>query len=93
MAPENGMIYCLLGDDGVATNGDTCIVTCNNRFTLSGDATRTCRIKRHKMNWSGKEARCVEGMHETLTITKQWFNQCKQNIMGYSCRFSRISTC
>ena len=86
MAPENGVVHCSLGDDGVATNGDTCIVTCNNRFTLSGDATRTCQIKRRKMNWSGGEARCVEGiMHETLTIIKQWFNWSEQNIMGCSC--------
>ena len=63
MAPENVMIDCSLGDDGVPTNGDTCTVTCNNRFTLRGDATRTCQIMRRRIRWRGDEARCVKGMH------------------------------
>ena len=62
MPPENGMIDCSLGDDGVPTNGDTCTVTCNDGFMLRGDATRTCQINRRRMDWSGDEARCVAGM-------------------------------
>ena len=66
MAPDNGMIDCSLGDDGAATNGDTCTVTCNDGFTLRGDATRTCRINRRGIRWLGDEARCVQGMHEVI---------------------------
>ena len=72
MAPENGMIDCSLGDDGAPTNGDTCTVTCNDGFTLRGDATRTCRITRRRIRWLGDEASCVQGMHETLTTTQQY---------------------
>ena len=64
MAPDNGMIDCSLGDDGVPTNGDTCTVTCNDGFMLVGDATRTCQISRRRMDWSGTEASCVPGMRE-----------------------------
>ncbi|XP_065905187.1 sushi, von Willebrand factor type A, EGF and pentraxin domain-containing protein 1-like [Dysidea avara] len=60
MAPENGMIDCSLGDDGAPTNGDTCTVTCNDGFTLRGDATRTCRITRRRIRWLGDEASCVQ---------------------------------
>ena len=69
MAPENGMIDCSLGDDGVPTDGDTCTVTCNDGFVLRGDATRTCRINRRGRNWSGNEARCEEGMQQTVSTT------------------------
>ena len=65
MSPDNGMIDCSLGDDGAATNGDTCTVTCNDGFTLRGDATRTCQITR-RIRWLGDEARCVQGMHEAI---------------------------
>ena len=63
MAPENGMIDCSLGDDGAPNIGDTCTVTCNDRFVLRGDATRTCQRNRQRgTHWSGDEARCVEGL-------------------------------
>jgi len=63
MAPDNGIIDCSLGDDGVPTNRDTCTVTCNYGFMLRGDATRTCRITHRRMEWLGDEARCVAGMY------------------------------
>ena len=69
MAPENGMIDCSLGDDGDATNGDTCTFTCDNGFTLRGSVMRECRINRRRMDWNGDEARCVPGMDETLVNT------------------------
>ena len=62
MAPDNGMIDCSLGDDGVPTNGDTCTVTCNEGFRLRGDATRRCRAE--QMRWLGDEARCIPGVNE-----------------------------
>ena len=52
----NGMISCSLGDDGVATNGDTCSYTCNTGYVLSGDVIRTC--KRNK-RWSGSDPNCI----------------------------------
>jgi len=64
MAPENGMIDCSLGDDGIPSVGDTCTVTCNDGFVLDGDATRTCQMNRRRTRWSGTEASCVSGMHE-----------------------------
>ena len=66
MAPENGMINCSLGDDGIATYREyTCTVTCNDGFMLCGDATRMCQINGNKgrMDWSGNQASCVPGMH------------------------------
>jgi len=69
MPPDNGMIDCSLGGDGVATNGDSCTVTCNDGFMLRGDATRTCQINGHTMDWNGNEAHCITGMHETIITT------------------------
>ena len=62
MAPDNGMINCSLGENGVPTNGDTCTVTCNDGFRLRGDATRRCQAG--QMRWLGNEARCEPGVDE-----------------------------
>ena len=67
MAPDNGMIDCSLGDDGVPTNGDTCTVTCNDGFRLRGDARRKCQAG--QMRWLGDEARCVPG------VDKMYYSQ------------------
>ena len=57
--PTNGMVTCSLGDDGVATAGETCSYICDNGFVrLSGDATRTCGSDR---SWSGSAAVCGTG--------------------------------
>ncbi|XP_065904304.1 receptor-type tyrosine-protein phosphatase delta-like isoform X2 [Dysidea avara] len=62
--PTNGMVTCSLGDDGVATAGETCSYICDNGFVrLSGDATRTCGSDR---SWSGSAAVC--GTVPTVTI-------------------------
>jgi len=68
MAPDNGMIDCSLGDDGVATDGDTCTVTCNDGFVLRGDATRRCRINGRRIRWLGDEARCEPGVKEVYNF-------------------------
>ena len=58
--PVYGMITCSLGDDGVATVGDTCNYTCSNgNVKLSGDDMRTCG--NDGMMWSGNETVCVPG--------------------------------
>ena len=44
VAPDNGMINCSLGDDGQASLGDTCTVTCNSGYELSGNTSRSVRL-------------------------------------------------
>jgi len=45
MPPDlmNGMINCTLEDDGVLSYEDTCIVTCDTGYMLTGDDMRTCQ--------------------------------------------------
>ena len=42
--PDNGMISCSLGGDGVPDPGDTCNYTCNTGYVLTNSNTRTCQI-------------------------------------------------
>ena len=53
--PINGMIDCLLGDDGVSSYGDTCNFTCNTGYELTGSDTRTCQSDG---SWSGSDIVC-----------------------------------
>ena len=55
-APTNGMITCSLGDDGVATGGDTCSYTCNTGYVLSGSDMRTCGSDGM---WDGADPTCI----------------------------------
>ena len=66
-APENGMIDCSLGDDGLPTNRDTCTFTCNPGFELNGRKTRTCRTRRGQGTWNGDDNTCTPGIHTTVT--------------------------
>jgi len=64
VAPENGNIDCLLGDDGNANIGDTCSFTCNAGFGLHGSTMRECQPQHGEgTSWSGSEASCEVGMH------------------------------
>ena len=58
-APDNGMIECDFGDDGLATKGDSCIFTCDDGF--EGGTTRKCWPWWGRMRWVGHEAVCKEG--------------------------------
>jgi len=60
-APDNGMIVCSLGDDGLPTNGDTCTYSCNPGFELNGRKRRTCSVQRRRGPWSGQEPTCTPG--------------------------------
>ena len=40
---DNGMVICLLGDDGVSSYEDTCSFTCNTGYELTGSDNRTCQ--------------------------------------------------
>jgi len=56
--PDNGVITCSLGDDGVPSYEDTCSFTCNTGYVLTGSDTRTCQSNR---SWSGSDTMCSRG--------------------------------
>ena len=56
---QDGVVYvCLLGDDGVPSYEDTCNLTCNTGYELTGSDTRTCQSNG---SWSGIEVLCTRG--------------------------------
>ena len=57
--PNNGIIRCSLGDDGVPSYEDACSFTCNTGYELTGSDTRTCQSNG---NWSGSDVTCIRGM-------------------------------
>ena len=57
--PNNGMIDCSLGDDGVPSYEDTCDFTCNTGYELTGSDTRTCQSNG---SWDGTNTVCRRGM-------------------------------
>ena len=59
-APDNGLIDCLLGDDGEANPGDTCTFTCDDGYELGGSTSRTCG---DDGSWSGTDTTCTQGMY------------------------------
>ena len=55
--PDNGIIICSLGDDGVPSYEDTCSFTCNTGFyELTGSDTRTCQSDG---SWSESPVSCI----------------------------------
>ncbi|XP_065899772.1 uncharacterized protein [Dysidea avara] len=54
--PNNGAMDCSLGDDGVASYEDTCNVTCNTGYELTGNPQRTCQSDG---SWSGSPVSCT----------------------------------
>ena len=57
--PDNGIITCSLGDDGVPSYEETCSFTCNTGYVLIGCDNRTCQSDG---NWSGNVTMCTRGM-------------------------------
>ena len=56
---DNGRVECSLGEDGVPTEGDTCIYVCDKGFAVNGDSiTRECQSDG---SWSGSEPTCQRG--------------------------------
>ena len=53
--PNNGVMTCSLGDDGVLSYEDICSFTCNTGYELTGSGTRNCQSDG---NWSGSEIVC-----------------------------------
>ena len=56
--PNNGMVDCSLGDDGVSSYEDTCSYTCNTGYELTGSDTRRCQSDG---SWSGNDGVCSRG--------------------------------
>ena len=57
VAPENGMIVCSFGDDGVPTTpDDSCTFTCNDGYELLGSTLRRCQSD---FTWDGEVSRCI----------------------------------
>ena len=63
--PNNGVIICSLGDDGVPSYEDTCSFTCNTGYELTGSDTRTCQTDG---SWSGSQTICQRGMTCVLYV-------------------------
>lgn len=59
---DNGVVVCDSGDDGVYSYEDTCNLTCNSGYTLTGSDTKTCLSDG---SWSGTESSCERG--KTIT--------------------------
>ena len=55
---DNGKVDCSLGDDGVHSYQDTCSVTCDTGYILTGNDTRTCLSNG---SWSGMNGICNRG--------------------------------
>ena len=56
--PDNGMISCMFGDDGVASYQDMCRFSCVEGYHLSDSTSRTCQSDG---TWSGSSATCQRG--------------------------------
>ena len=54
--PNNGVINCSLGDDGVPSYEDICNFTCNTGYEPIGSDTRTCQSDG---SWSGSTVFCI----------------------------------
>ena len=60
--PDNGIIDCSFGDDGVPSYKDTCSFTCNTGYELTGTDTRACQSDG---SWSGSDDICSRGTYLT----------------------------
>jgi len=80
--PDNGIMTCLLGDDGISFYKDTCTFICNVGYILSGSHTRTCQSDGR---WSGSDARCRKG------CISVFFFVCFNSCMHLNCSNSKYS--
>ena len=55
--PDNGVINCSLGDDGIRSSGDTCNFTCNTGYELT-DIDSDTRICQRDGIWTGNDVVC-----------------------------------
>ena len=71
--PNNGVMNCSLGDDGVPSYEDTCNFTCNTGYKLTDSDTRICQSDG---SWSG-------GSDDVCSRSK-YMNTVYKNIYTYS---------
>ena len=64
--PNNGVINCSLGDDGVSSYEDTCSFTCNTGYELTGSDTRTCQSNG---SWNGRNVTCGRGNYYIIATS------------------------
>jgi len=57
--PNNGMVTCSLGDDGVPSYEDICIYKCNTGYKRTNAQRRNCQSNGI---WSGSDDECIRGM-------------------------------
>ena len=69
--PGDGIIDCILGDDGVASYQDTCRFSCAEGYDLSGSISRICQSNG---TWSGGSTTCYRGKM-TLSFNYSKFNE------------------
>ena len=69
--PDNGMIDCTFGDDGIASYQDTCRFSCADGYRLRGSTSRNCQSDG---TWSGGIATCHRGK-VTLLSKHSTFNE------------------
>ena len=91
--PSNGMINCSLGDDEVPSYEDTCSITCNTGYELTGSETRTCQSDG---SWSGSIAMCSRSewfLFDMICIKRSMMHiviyhnsVCAMNILKFSQR-------
>ena len=55
--PDNGLVTCRVGHDGLPSFQETCDVTCDKGFAVNGSKTRKCMGNK---TWSG-DGRCNRG--------------------------------
>jgi len=71
--PNNGVINCSLGDDGVLSYEDTCSFTCNTGYELTSSDTRTCQSNG---SWSGRDDVCRRGKTDYKHIVYMTYVAC-----------------
>ena len=56
----------MLCSPGMGYQGDTCSVSCNTGYDLTGSTTRTCQSNGQ---WSGSETICTRGLLKHVKFT------------------------
>jgi len=83
-APDNGVVDCSLGEDGLATKGDMCTIKCENGFELKhGSQTRKCWVWWAGTMWTGRQPYCTKGLNNTHCAIHTSV-QSSQNVYIYS---------
>ena len=66
--PADGSITCSLTRNDAPTDGESCSITCDSGFDLSGSSSRTCQIQSGRGSWTGTGATCRGMCSGTVSI-------------------------